>query len=378
MKLVILKNNLREGLNSVERASSENNNLPILKNVLIKTFNNKIQLSATNLEIAVSKQISGKIIEEGSITVPLGAFSTIVNNTDSERINLETNRNVLLFKTDNYEASIQGLPEEEFPIIPKIENVKNHLTLSTELLKESVLKVINAIQISEIRPEISGMLLDFQVTQLKFAGTDSFRLAEKTINETNYTSTFQRGFKVIIPIKTMQEVLRTSTKGEVSIFIDPNQILFSFGEGSSSGGKNDLEIISRLIDGNYPDYDPITPKSYETEIVLEREQLMNAVKLVSTFSGKVNDIRMKVKSDKKVMEIYSVNQLLGENKYLVPAKAKGEEFEVSFNWRYLIEGLKNFTGQEIFFGINGSHRAAILKNSTDATYFYILMPINAS
>ena len=377
MKLVILKNNLREGLNSVERASSDNNNLPILKNVLIKTFNNKIQLSATNLEIAVSKQISGKIIEEGSITVPLSAFSTIVSNTDSERINLETNQNTLLFKTDNYEAVIQGLPEEEFPIIPKIENIKNHLTLPVELLKESVLKIINAIQISEIRPEISGMLLDFQVTHPKFAGTDSFRLAEKTINESNYTTSFQRGFKVIIPLKTMQEVLRTLVKGEVSIFIDPNQILFS-SNGGSSGGKDDLQIISRLIDGNYPDYDPITPKSFETEIVLEREQLLNAVKLVSTFSGKVNDIRMKVKNDKKVLEIYSVNQLLGENKYLVPAKVKGEEFEVSFNWRYLMDGLKNFTGQDIFLGINGNHRAAILKNSTDGTYFYILMPINAS
>lgn len=369
MKLVILKNNLREGLSSIERATSENNNLPILKNVLIKTFNNKIQLSATNLEIAVSRQVSGKIVEEGSITVPLGTLSTIVSNTNSERINLETSQNVLLFKTDNYEATIQGLPEEEFPIIPKIENVKNHLTLSAELLRDSVLKVINAIQISEIRPEISGMLLDFQVTHFKLVGTDSFRLAEKTINETNYTSTFQRGFKVIIPFKTMQEVLRTLTKGEVSIFIDPNQILFR---------NEELEIISRLIDGNYPDYDPITPKSFETEMTLEREQLVNAVKLVSTFSGKVNDIRMKVTDGKKILEVYSVNQLLGENKYLVPVKMKGKETEVSFNWRYLMDGLKNFNGQDIFFGVNGNSRAAMLKNPNDATYFYILMPINAN
>src|SRR3989344_3370555 len=142
MKLIVLKNNLREGLNAAEKAAADNNNLPILKNVLIKTFNNKIQLSATNLEIAVSKQISGKIIEEGSITVPLSAFSTIVSNTDSERINLETNQNTLLFKTDNYEAVIQGLPEEEFPIIPKIENTDHYLQLDAEILKDGLLKVI--------------------------------------------------------------------------------------------------------------------------------------------------------------------------------------------------------------------------------------------
>ncbi len=368
MKLVILKNNLREGLNTVERASSENNNLPILKNVLLKTFNNKIQLSATNLEIAVSKFVSGKIIEDGSITVPLGTLLTIVNNTNSERINLETNQNTLIFKTDNYEATIQGLPEEEFPIIPKIENSKNYIALSAELFRDAVVKVANAIQPSEIRPEIGGMLLDFQVTHFKLVGTDSFRLAEKTIHENSYKSTFQKGFRIIIPLKTMQEFLRTITKGEVVIFIDPNQILF----------KNDeIEIISRLIDGNYPDYDPITPKSFETEISIEREHLINAVKLVSTFSGKVNDIRMKMKDGKKVLEVYSVNQLLGENKYLVPIKAKGDEFETSFNWRYMTDGLKNFGAQELFFGVNGSHRAAMLKNPNDVSYFYILMPINA-
>ncbi len=367
MKLVILKNNLREGLIAVERASSENNNFPILKNVLLKTFNNKIQVSATNLEIAISKYVSGKIIEDGSITVPLSTLLTIVNNTNSERINLETKQNTLVFKTDNYEATIQGLPEEEFPIIPKLENVKEYIAISADIFKEAVMKVMNAIQPSEIRPEIGGMLLDFQVTHLKLVGTDSFRLAEKTINENNFTSTFSRGFKIIIPLKTMQEAMRVITKGEVVLFVDPNQVLL----------KNDgIEIISRLIEGTYPDYDPITPKSFETEIMVEREHLVNAVKLVSTFSGKVNDIRMKVSEGKKVLEVYSVNQALGENKYLVPVKTKGESFEASFNWRYAMDGLKNFTGEELFFGVNGSHRAALLKNPNDTSYFYILMPIN--
>lgn len=369
MKLVILKNNLKDGLQAVERASMENNNLPILKNVLLKTFNNKIQLSATNLEIAVSKFVSGKIIEDGSITVPLSALSAIVNNTSTERINLETDRHTLIFKTDNYEATIQGLPEEEFPIIPKIENIKNHITLQVDFFKEAILKVINTVQISEIRPEIGGILFDFQVTHIKLAGTDSFRLAEKNINETNFSSTFQRGFKVIIPLKTMQEVLRIMAKGEVSIFIDPNQILFKC---------DDLEIISRLIDGNYPDYDPIIPKAFETELTVEREHLINAVKLVSTFSGKVNDIRVKLGDGNKVLEFYSVNQALGENKYIVPVKVKGKNCEVSFNWRYLMDGLKNFNSQDLFFGINGNSRAALLKNSNDASYFYVVMPINAS
>ena len=283
MKLVILKNNLKDGLNVVERATAENNNLPILKNVLIKTFNNKIQLSATNLELAITKFISGKIIEEGNITVPISALLAITSNIADERINLESENNTLRFKTDNYEAVIQGLPEEEFPIIPKLDNLNNYLRMDSEVIKESFLKVINAVQLSEIRPEISGVLLDFQVTNLKLVGTDSFRLGEKTVNENNFNSTFQRGFKIIIPLKTAQELLRILANGPVTIFIDPNQILF----------KNDeLEVISRLIDGTYPDYEQIVPKSFETEITLEKEHLTNAVKLVSTFSGKTNDIKI--------------------------------------------------------------------------------------
>jgi DNA polymerase-3 subunit beta len=369
MKLIVLKNNLKEGLSAVERAASENANLPILKNVLIKTFNNKIQLSATNLELAITKYISGKIVEEGSITVPLSALLSIVNNTPNERINLEVEHNTLLFKTDNYDATIQGLPEEEFPIIPKLENTTTYLELDTSLFKEGVTKILNTIQISEIRPEISGVLLDFQVTHVKLVGTDSFRLAEKTIAENNFKSNFQRGFRIIIPLRTMQEVLRITTTGPIRMYIDPNQILF----------KNDeLEVISRLIDGTYPDYEQIIPKSLETELSLERDHLINAVKLVSTFSSKTNDLKLNFNEGKKTLEVYSANQYLGENKYLIPVKSKGKSFHTSFNWRYLLDGLKNFESKEILLGVNGDNRPALLKNPADASYFYILMPIKSS
>lgn len=368
MKLVVLKNNFCDGLNTAGKTATENVNLPVLKNVLIKTFNNKIQLSTTNLEQAITVLISGKIIEEGNITVPISTLSTITNNINDERINLETENNTLIFKTDNYKAILQGLPEEEFPIIPKIENTSHYLQLDAEILKEGLLKTVNSAQMSEIRPEISGILFDFQMTNLKLVGTDSFRLAEKTIAESNFKSTFPRGFKNIIPLKTAQELLRALKSGPISIFTDPNQILFRSG---------DLEIISRLIDGTYPDYEQIIPKSLETEMALEREQFLNAVKLVSTFSGKVNDIKICVKDGKKHLEVYSANQYLGENKYLIPAKIKGPAFELSLNWRYLLDGLKNFEGKEIIFGVNGDSRPAVLKSPSDASYFYILMPIKA-
>jgi len=368
MKLIILKNNLKEGLSAVERAVGENNKLPILKNVLIKTGNGKIKLSATNLELGITKLISGKIIEDGSLTIPLGTFYSIVNNSDSERINLEVKNNVLLFKTDNYEAKIQGISEEEFPIIPKIENENQCLEIEASILKNALNKVINATQISEVRPEISGVLLDFQITTLKLVATDSFRLAEKTLYEKYFKSNFNRGFKIIVPLKTAQEVIRIFHNEKlIKIYTDPTQILFR---------SEDLELISRLIDGEYPDYHQIVPKEINLEVHANRDYLVNAVKLVCNFSSKINDIKIKIKNDSNNLEIYSANQHLGENNYLVPAKFKGDfNGEISFNWKFLLDGLKAIESENLVFGINGEIRPSIIKSQEETSYFYILMPI---
>lgn len=366
MKVIILKTNLKNGLMAVERAVTDNSNLPVLKNVLIKTVSNKINLSTTNLELAITKAISGKITEEGGLTVPFQTFYSIVNNTDQERIILEKKDNNFIFKTDNYEAKIQGLKEAEFPVIPKIEN-KNYLEINPVLFKKAVNQVVNAAQISEIRPEISGVLLDYQVTLLKLAATDSFRLAEKTITNDQFKSTFNHAFKIIIPLKTIQEVVRIfDNEQPLIIRFDNNQIFFK---------NSDLEIISRIIDGNYPDYEQIIPKSIETELILSRDYFINALKLVSAFSGKNNEINLAIR-DQKVMDVYLVNQFLGENNYLVPSKIKGPDFKnISFNWRYLIDGLKALNSENIIFGVNGNNKPAIIKSINDSSYFYILMPI---
>lgn len=370
MKIVLFRENLKNGLVVAEKAVSENTNLPILKNVLIKTIDNKIQIISTNLELAITKFISGKIIENGALTIPFNTFYNIVANTTNDRINLEKNNNNFIFKTDNYQAKIQGLAEDEFPIIPKLENTNNYLEIDPIVFKDALGKVIHAAQISEIRPEISGILFDFQMTILKLVATDSFRLAEKTLNSTQFKHNFDKNFRVIIPLKTAQELLRVFPNDQnIRIYLDNNQILFR---------NNDVEVISRLIDGTYPDYQPIIPKNTETEVVVNRDHFINAIRLVNNFSGKTNDIRLAVRDDQKVLDVYSVNQFLGENNYLIPAKASGSNFQdVAFNWRYLLDGLKVVGGENILFGVNGNNRPALLKPLDDKTFFYILMPIRA-
>ncbi len=368
MKIIILKSNLKESLAAVEKAISENNNLPILKNVLLKTYNNKIKIAATNLDLGITKMTSGKIIEEGGITVPFSTFYSLVNNSDNERIAIETDKNNLVFKTDNYSAKIQGVNHEEFPIIPKVENEENFIELEASVFKDSIHKVLSAAQISEIRPEISGVLLDFQMTMLKFVATDAFRLAQKTLNNNQFKANFKQGFKIIIPLKTISEVVKIFPENQpIKIFIDSNQILF----------KNDeLELISRLIDGEYPDYEQIIPKAIDNEIIINKDQLMNAIKLASNFSGRTNDVKFKINESKKILEVYSANQYLGENNYLIPVKLKGEGFpEIAFNWHYFLDGLKVVDQENLMFGVNDNNKPSVLKSPEDTSYFYILMPI---
>ncbi|MEE8131715.1 MAG: DNA polymerase III subunit beta [Candidatus Paceibacterota bacterium] len=371
MKLIILRSNLKDGLGMINRIGGENLNLPVLKNFLIETADNKIKLSATNLELAITNFISGKIIEEGSLTVPINILTSIINNLQTERINLEVKDNNLIIKADNYQAKIQGIKKEEFPIIPKINNEQNFLEISTSILKQSLFSVISAAQISNMRPELNGIFFDFQINSLKLAATDSFRLAEKTISNNQFKTTLNKQFKTIIPLKTIQEITRVikDSNDKTIIYFDPNQVLFK---------NNDLEIISRLIDGEFPDYQAIIPESTETEIIINREQLINAIKLASAFIDRLSEIKITIKEKTKNIEVYSTGQGVGENQYLIPAKIKGPSLEIVFNWRFLFDGLKNLNSEDIIMEFNGNNKPVVIKSPDDISYFYVLMPIKTS
>ncbi|MBN2197582.1 DNA polymerase III subunit beta [Candidatus Wolfebacteria bacterium] len=372
MKIIILKNHLKAGFEIISRIGSENNSatLPILKNFLIETIDNKIKLSMTNLEIAITCYIPGKIIEGGSLVIPFNILNSIINNLQNERINLDSKNNYLIIKTDNYQAKIQGEKKEEFPIIPKIES-QNFLEFSALIFKKALSLVVNASQISEIKPELGGILFDFQVNCLKLAATDSFRLAEKNIINTQFKSNIKKGFKTIIPLKTIQEVIRIlkEENNKITVYFEPNQVLFK---------TENSEIISRVISGNFPEYQSIIPESFETEVSLNKEELINALKLTSSFTDKLNEIKILIKEKAKNIEVFSFNQILGENQYLIPAKIKGSSVEIVFNWRFLLDGIKVLDSEEIFMGFNNENKPILIKSPKDISCFYILMPIKSN
>jgi len=367
MKIILLKNNIKNGLDTVGRSIGSNLNLPVLGGVLINASNNQIKLSTTNLELAITKNIFGKVVEEGSVVVPYNTLASTVSNITSERIHIEkTKQGNTELKTDNYTATIQGVSEKEFPIIPKIDKKHSKIEIETQTLIDSLSKVVIAGEVSDLRPEIGGVLFAGETTALKLAATDSFRLAEAKIIGDQARSSTKEPFKATVPLKTTQEVIRVINEDTTNLYFEDNQVLFE---------TENTSIISRLIEGTFPDYSSIIPQKTDTNILLKREELINALKLASSFVSKTNDVKIAVK-DKKVIEVYSGDNSIGENKYLIPAKIDGPGMEIVFNWKYLLDGVRTGTSKDVFIGLSGSDKPALIKEPNDDSYFYILMPIN--
>lgn len=369
MRVILIRSNLKDAISAVEKLTGENLNLPILKNILFEAQENKIKLTATNLEAAITYSIPGKVIEEGKISVPANIISGIVNNIQTERLNLEKKGNKLEVKTDTYEASIQGASAEEFPITPKIKDRSNYIEIKGGVLKDCLSRVMVASQFSDLRPELNSVFVNFLMDSIKFVTTDSFRLAEKTISDDQFNTNHKNTFSLLLPLKTAQDLLRVIKEGDVfKIYNDENQILFK---------TDQIEILSRLIDGSFPEYEAIIPKKFSTEITVGRQEFLSALKLAGVLGSKSSEVRLVAKENKKILEINSSDQAIGENKYLLSAKLQGKTEETIFNWRYITDALKALTSEEIFFGINGESEPAEIKAVGDSSYLYILKPITA-
>lgn len=367
MKLIVIKDNLKEAIGAASQIKAGEQNLPILKNFLLSVEEGKIFLRATNLELGVEYEIPGKVIEEGSATMPIGVFYTIINSLQSDRINIETKDTQTIIKTDNYEATLQGLPVDDFPILPTIQESNSFLEIKGEILKDAFQEVSIASQMSDLRPELYNILFHFSVSDLILAGTDSFRLAEKTIPLNLFTTTFEEEFKALIPLPTIQELIPLLGEESVKIYRDDHQILFT---------TKNWNIVSRLHTGTFPHYEPIIPKDFKSEITLHKGEFQEALKLSSVFSGQLQEVVLKVEEDKKFLQVLSQNQTIGQNTYRLGIKtSKPVSFEVVFNARYIGEVLKIIGGDEVSIGFTEETKPILIKSPKDATYIYILMPV---
>lgn len=364
MKIVCTQENLSTGLSVVSHVASKNISLSILNNVLLRAENGVLTLMTTNLEIGVVTHIRGKVEREGAITVQAKTLSDYVALLPHENVELELEGQTLHVRSKKAKTSMKGVEAAEFPLIPEVESTRE-IELSAAMLKDALTSVAFAVAYDETRPEISGVYMKFSGSLLILAATDSYRLAERTITLDKEVEEY----RVIIPMRTAQELIRIlGDAGEpIQIRSNDNQIVFSIGG---------IILTSRIIEGQYPDYQQIIPQEHHTRATVNTQAFINTVKQASLFCKPgSNDIQLVFDNVKGNITVSAANMQVGQSEARQEAAVEGEGNDIIFNHRFLQEGLQNIDTEECVIELNTNSSPGLLRPKGAEGYLYIIMPI---
>ena len=376
MKSIILRENLKEGLAIVERIATKSLSLPILNNILITTAKNILELSATDLEMGIRYRILAKNESEGGVVVPAKFLSNFIGLLSDPQITLEGTEKMLVVSSKDHHTEIKAQSPDEFPIIPTTQTEDAAIEVSTQDFCQGVSQVVGVTSQSQTRPEITGVYIVFDKNSVKIVATDSFRLAERTLQFGKESS---QEYSFILPQKTARELVAVlgDKPGKMKIYTSPNQVTFRYAR-EDSPSKLHIEIVSRVIDGEYPNYKEIIPKQTSTKAQLDKQELINHIRAASIFANKMNELRFVLDPKNKKAELSSQNADLGVHSSSMRADGEGEKAAVSFNWRFFLEGVSQIRSDRVIIGMNGEEGPATITPATgEEGYLYILMPIKA-
>jgi DNA polymerase III subunit beta len=363
MDLQVTQENLSHALNTVARVAGSRSTLPILSNVLIKIEDNRLSISATNLDIAINEYVGAKINKPGSLTVPARLMQDFVGNLPSGTIHIKQEDHKLHISADNYDSTINGIAADEFPVMPQIQNGKQWSIAANEF-KKALQQVVFAASSDEARPVLTGVYIHCQDGNMYVAATDSYRLAEKLVGKN------KEDISILVPATAIQDLLRVvGDKTEnIDVTHDEQQVLFKV---------DNTELVARLIEGNYPDYQKLIPKNFAVEAKVAHDELINVVKVSSLFARETaGSVTAKVDEAEKTISIRSVASQVGENTATANANAKGEG-DITLNSRYLLDGLQALNGKEVSVSFNGKLDPVVLKSTDENNYLHIVMPLKS-
>ncbi|MFH1837404.1 MAG: DNA polymerase III subunit beta [Candidatus Omnitrophota bacterium] len=365
MEIKTVKESLLEGIQIVQNAVSQKTSLPILSNVLLDAENDFLTLTATDLDIGISSKISVSMEEPGAITVPARKFFDIIKALpDGNEVILSTRKNNFMnIRSGKSQFKIIGLPKEEFPQLPAFKN-KDAVTIEQKTLKEMFNLTDFAISRDDSRFILTGIYFSIKGDKLKLVATDGRRLAisEKTLPKKTLVDK-----TIVIPIKAVQEVKRMlMDEGDVEIKFNENQVSFSIDKSF---------VLSRLIEGEYPNYKKVIPERTGEEVKIGRGEFLDAARRASIFTDQ-DSMAIKLSIKKKKMIISKNTPYLGETKEEIDIDYTGNnEIEIGFNPRYLMDVLKNLSDEEISFEINGANKPGVLRKGDEYTYVVLPMQI---
>lgn len=367
MKAGVTQENLNRALNVVGRVVSTRSSLPVLSNVLIKSDSSRLKLSATNLELGVNYWVGGKVDQEGAVTVPARLLSEFVSSLPPGTINLSSDDVGLTVETEHYNSHINGISADEFPLIPGI-TTDPVLVLPAADFRDSLQQVVVAASLDESRPVLAGVFMYAEGKELVMVATDSYRLAERRMP---LKAEPAGKLSVIVPVRTMQELVRILGEGEgdLQIYVADNQIMFQV---------DSVELTSRLIEGQFPNYKQIIPSNIETAIEIETAEFARITKVAGLFAREnAGGVRLEIKKGGQVSLISTASQL-GDNVSSADCVTKGDDGEVSLNTRYLAEALAVIKSEEVEFATSGKLSACLLRpvdEDKKSKYLHIIMPL---
>jgi DNA polymerase-3 subunit beta len=362
MKLQITQENLSKALNSVARVASSRGTLPILANILIKTVDNRVCIAATNLNIAITHYIGSKVSEEGAITVPAKLMQDFVSSLSGGVIDIMLEENKLHIKTDSFNSIINGIPADEYPVMPHIQNGKTWIVPSN-IFRKSLSQIVIAASSDETRPVLTGVYLHADNGNLYGVATDSYRLAEKKIIK------LDEEVSLLIPASAINDLLRLIDDSDqpVEVTHDDQQVLFKYG---------DVELVTRLIDGTYPDYRKLIPSSFACSATLTKSELQNIVKVSSLFAREsAGSVTLNVDESDKQISIQSIASQLGENTAKATAKVVGNGL-ITLNSRYILDALNVIHDSDVSVNFNGKLEPCVVRGTKD-DYIHIVMPLKS-
>jgi len=370
MKIQVLQENLIKALNIAGRSISSKAQLPVLANFLLATEKNRLKVAATNLEMGVIIWLGAKIEKDGSITLPSRIFQELVSSLPAEKIDLEVKENTANLNCGSFKASFNGISANEFPLLPESE--KKIFSFPSEIFSQVINQVAFASATDEGRPILTGVLLKIDGKTLSYVATDGYRLSVKKI-ETKEITKEENLKSLVIPAKTLMEVSRIiadqskqeSVLVEMGLTKDGNQVIFLFPE---------IELSTRLLEGEFPDYEKIIPKDFSTKVTLDKGELIRAVKIASIFArDSANIVKFKFQEGK--LTISANSPQVGENQSEVEAKIEGEGGEIAFNFRFLLDFLNSVVSEEIIFEMSGSLNPGVFRIKDDPDFLHIIMPV---
>ncbi len=364
MKVIISQPELLESLKTVSRAVSNNNTLPVLGNILIKAQGRKVYFSATNLEISISTSVEAEVKNEGAFTIPakiLTSYTSLLKKDEDIELRL-VDGGTLEIKSNTSKTKIKGISADEFPEINTVDH-GTKVNIPTDIFKEMVHQVAFSAQENSSRPILSGVFFSAKDQTLKVAATDTYRLSEKVIQLEEKTE----NIKCIIPVRALFEADRLlAGQDSINITISENEAMFSI------DGK---ELISRLIEGQFPPYEQIIPKQHKTQIKVNKSELALAVRRISIFA-KENNQHMKLEClNDGILTLSTDETQIGEDKTKIEVEIEGENNVIALNTDYVLDILNAIPDENIILEMSGKVSPAIFKREKEKDFIHLVMPL---